>query len=336
MLSGCTGKYTDALDLVNKTPEVQLFLEKNPGATVKVVYLDKDYVSQNINSIRGDCGEQMGEVPYYYATITDKNQVIEIYADESATKVLCILKPANLIENNNGAVNNSEQRFSDAVCNMMPNNAMHLVGDYVAILVPSTLNDELGKNDEKIDVTKEDGFVDSGQYYNPENKNEGRYYCKCWANGGPDTHLCIIPITAEVKDGTGNIATKKGAITLAFTGPLEALKSAVVATQTQNNSDADNPDGPIGVPIGKIPPPQAAAVNSASGQCKEAEPVGEGGPRMVAPQQARSWIPISEQMPPNNCPGPKESVPTFTRTACKVNFDDDNCPEKPGYVLCGN
>ena len=55
---------------------------------------------------------------------------------------------------------------------------------------------------------------------------------------------------------------------------------------------------------------------------------------MIYPQQARSWIPISEQMPPNQCYGPKEAVPTFIKTDCAVIFDDP-CPEQPEQTLCG-
>ena len=156
LLIGCINN--NPLDLIKEIPEVQAILAQNPGASIKVAYLDQDYVSKNIDGIRVDCGAQMGEVPYYFVSIDDSNSNVKIYTDETAKRVLCIIKPANLAGNNataNSSLNNNadvfdqesdlEQQFSDIVCSTLPNDAVHLDNDYVAVLIPARLDSELKK-----------------------------------------------------------------------------------------------------------------------------------------------------------------------------------------------
>lgn len=92
VLSGCVGNQ-DVTSFVKTLPEVQAFLEKNPDAEIKAVFLNKQTVTSMILDIRKDCGQQMQEVPYWYVTITKGKQEAKIYLDETGKQALCIIKP---------------------------------------------------------------------------------------------------------------------------------------------------------------------------------------------------------------------------------------------------
>ena len=105
-VGGCVTS-DDALNLAKNTAEAQAFMAQNPDASGKTVYFSQDYVNTNIDSIRADCGPQMEAVPYYHVTITKDDQVMEIYTDEKAEKVLCLIVPA-VAGISNGEDNNTE------------------------------------------------------------------------------------------------------------------------------------------------------------------------------------------------------------------------------------
>ena len=110
------------------------------------------------------------------------------------------------------------------------------------------------------------------------------------------------------------IGHNKGAIKLSFSGPLQPL-------------------------ISKNPPPVQTDPNVQVDECGQPIRYGEGGPTFVgneeeARQRAHLWIPKSEQLPPNKCPGPKEAVETFTRKDCTVEYEPF-CQDIPGKSLCG-
>ncbi|MDP2973644.1 MAG: hypothetical protein Q8N60_01200, partial [Candidatus Diapherotrites archaeon] len=91
VLSGCVGNQ-DVTSFVKTLPEVQAFLEKNPDAEIKAVFLNKQTVTSMIGNIREDCGQQMQEAPYWYVTITKDKQEAKIYLDETGKQALCIIK----------------------------------------------------------------------------------------------------------------------------------------------------------------------------------------------------------------------------------------------------
>ena len=121
ILNGCIN--SGPLNLINKIPEVQAILTQNPSVTIKVAYLNQDYVDKNIEGIRADCGEQMEDIPYYFISIDDAYSNVKILTDENAKKVLCIIKPANFGAEGNISQSNTEcdagyYRAIDGNCNL--------------------------------------------------------------------------------------------------------------------------------------------------------------------------------------------------------------------------
>ena len=232
--------------------------------------------------------------------------------------------------------------FRSDVCNDIPSNAMHLLGNYVAVLIPNNLTSDLGGIGDSITVNSQYSFVDTPDphYYvsAPLNSTEGRYYWNCWANGGPNTHLCIIPITAQINLKNGTVLTQNGAIKLTFQGGLEPLKSACNWTPPSANSSSVSYTY-----SGSGPRPQAPdlsgpiSVPPSTPECTSPPVVatGEMGPTDVYPWMMRFWIPHDEILPNNStAPGPLASMPTFNRTDCDI-FYDPVCPDQEGSVLCG-
>ena len=296
ILSGCPSR-GDALDLAYALPDVQEFLAQNPEAGVKAIYLSQDDVSADIDSIREKCGQQMEEVPYYYVTITQDDQTIEVYTDSDATRVLCLIKPSTADDGTDGGdfpdgdggdaldpIQLAEEKFEETVCNAIPNNAVHAASGDVTVLIPVGMDDELKAMGDNILFNT---------YSISTNAATGERYCDGrWAyGGGQGSYVMVVPITADLADDTGNkIATEAGGIKLAFEGPLEPLKIKSITPDTVPT----RPPTPIQYPL----------------------------------------FPSNNPPCPSGNTCVYEPVPTFTRTDCMVDFEH-SCPEEEGYSLAG-
>ncbi len=91
MLSGCIGDI-GASNFVKTLPEVQAFLDENPDADIRAVFIKKQDVGLFIGGIKEICGEQMEEAPYWHVYVTKGEQQLEVYLDESGQQALCIIK----------------------------------------------------------------------------------------------------------------------------------------------------------------------------------------------------------------------------------------------------
>jgi len=111
LLSGCTGPdgSEQVTSMVKALPEVQAFLEKNPDATIKVVYWGADTATENIESVREKCGSQMKVQEYWYVSVEKGEQKIFVWLDKETEQLLCLVKEgAELVEDECGTDSDSE------------------------------------------------------------------------------------------------------------------------------------------------------------------------------------------------------------------------------------
>jgi hypothetical protein len=93
LVSGCVNS-TDLTHVVKSMPQLQEFFKENPNANVQVVQLNEDYVTQNIATIRAQCGDQMEISPYYRVTITQDNNTAITYLNVTTQELICLYKPS--------------------------------------------------------------------------------------------------------------------------------------------------------------------------------------------------------------------------------------------------
>ena len=90
-VSGCTSQ-TDVSDVVKSLPQVQEFLKDHPNADIRAAIWDNDTVSENIDSIKEECGEQMRIKKMWKVEIEEDNQDILVWLDGETNEALCIVK----------------------------------------------------------------------------------------------------------------------------------------------------------------------------------------------------------------------------------------------------
>ncbi len=90
--SGCTGE-TGIEEKVKELPEVQKFLNENPGAGIETVYLEKKVVQSSIEYLKKQCGTGFKEEDYWYASVSKGEKKLEVYFNEDGTKAECVAEP---------------------------------------------------------------------------------------------------------------------------------------------------------------------------------------------------------------------------------------------------
>ncbi len=93
LLSGCT-QDSAVTSFARSLPEVQAFLDENPDAAIRAVFISKQNASALIGEIRKECGEQFPEDAYWHVYVTKGSQQVDIYLDGTGQQALCIIKPA--------------------------------------------------------------------------------------------------------------------------------------------------------------------------------------------------------------------------------------------------
>jgi hypothetical protein len=91
-LSGCV-QQPDLGKIVQNSKEAKEFMQEHPEAKVEFLYLNKDVVMLTIDDIREKCGEEMEIKPYWYLSMKEKGQKLELYLDETGQKVICTVEP---------------------------------------------------------------------------------------------------------------------------------------------------------------------------------------------------------------------------------------------------
>ncbi|MFH1072298.1 MAG: hypothetical protein V1743_02615 [Nanoarchaeota archaeon] len=321
VLTACTND--DVTTIAKLNPVISQFMDRHPQAEVSATHFSQGEFADIEGNILFYCNHNSAFVnktavepgEYYLLTISDQdsglyiiawinwdNRMVECAVKGNSNEEGIIEPPtSNVVEppTPTDPLPGAEEKFQEIACNNLPEQATHMTSGLVAVLIPQTLHEELNTAGFKLSFSNQNGFSDGGQYYNPES-NGDRYYWNCWTNGGTNTHLCIIPITAELADENGNdLGEEAGGIILTFEGPLEAL-----------------------------------TLKSKEAQTTEPEPAGDHPVPTPTTPLILKWIPMNEQLPPNREPGEKEAVQTFTRVGCKVDFEKA-CTEEQGYGLCG-
>ena len=245
----------------------------------------------------------------------------------------------------------AETRAADelnaSICDDMLDHALNMPGRYIAVPIPANLESDAESLGYNMTFTSPGAFVAPVDFAGrpiaaPINYSIENYYWNCWANGGPDTHICIIPVAIQKDFGNGTAAAYTGAIKLTFEGGLEPLRSACNWTWPVDNETgtAQNVHGPqpqspsSGAPVmaGQIitPPDTPECASPPSNGMG-----GESGPHDVYPWMMHLWLPINERLPSHStAPGPMANTPTFNRTGCELDIDQP-CPPVSGAVLCG-
>lgn len=100
VVSGCTGQgESDVTGVVEGLPQVQQFLEENPEADISVVRLNSDYLQENEDEIPEDCVPAIDpEQAHYKATVTEKEQEMEIWLRAEDREVMCALREGKEVE----------------------------------------------------------------------------------------------------------------------------------------------------------------------------------------------------------------------------------------------
>lgn len=173
ILTSCTNVALQGL--ISSIPEVQTFLKENPNSEIKTALLNQEYINKNIESIKKDCGSQMqGNMTYYYTTIKNGNLEIQIYTDGDGTKILCMIKPSENLDN---SINNTLSSV---------NKTLECESGY-----------QLG-NDNKC-YTCPEGFVFSPKDNSCHTQcgHTKGYYCE----GNPDYERCINGLCKKCESG---------------------------------------------------------------------------------------------------------------------------------------
>ena len=91
IVSGCTSQ-TDVSNVVKSLPQVQEFLKEHPNAVIRAAIWDVDAVSESIDSIKEECGEQMRVKKMWKVEVSEDNQDILVWLDGETNEALCIVK----------------------------------------------------------------------------------------------------------------------------------------------------------------------------------------------------------------------------------------------------
>ncbi|MBI4896118.1 MAG: protease complex subunit PrcB family protein [Candidatus Aenigmarchaeota archaeon] len=99
LVVGCTS--TNVQSLVKSMPEVQKFLDENPGAEVRVVYWDNATTQINAQKLYDACGTNIAIQPYWYVLINNKGSTIETWVDEATNRPVCLYKAGQITGSQN-------------------------------------------------------------------------------------------------------------------------------------------------------------------------------------------------------------------------------------------
>lgn len=94
VISGCVGnRHTNVTRIVENLPQVQVFLEENPGADISIVRLSSDYLLEKEDEIPQDCVPAIDiEQAHYRARVVDEPDEMEIWLRGEDMEVMCALR----------------------------------------------------------------------------------------------------------------------------------------------------------------------------------------------------------------------------------------------------
>ena len=163
LVSGCTGK--DLTPIVKNMPQFQEFLKDHPNANIQIIKVSESYISENLQTIKAQCGDELEIKPYYKVTITENNTTILAYLDTETQELICLYKPST---NQTGASTNTTSVQNETITNPPnPSQFAAIAEGFTKDKVLSLLGEPIDKNI----VTTAKGNEVEYWYYNDSNSN---------------------------------------------------------------------------------------------------------------------------------------------------------------------